>query len=76
MNIISDESEQSTSIIRLESWQFKYAEKRIEGVTSMTVKNQQSNAPCILGKSFGFDGNKIWVDKGCRADFEVTISKS
>ena len=41
----------------------------------MTVKEQRSDAPCVLGKSFGFDGSKIWVDKGCRADFYVTKSK-
>ena len=42
-------------------------------VSSMTVEAKQSRSSCVLGKSFGFDTEKIWVDKGCRADFEVTI---
>ena len=77
-NTISDrrtEKNTTTTTVRLESWNFKYAKKNMDGVTNMTVKEQHSDAPCVLGKSFGFDGSKIWVDKGCRADFYVTKSK-
>ena len=48
-----------------------YSEKGMSGVTSMTVKNQESNSPCELGESFGFGDGKIWVHHGCRADFDV-----
>lgn len=33
---------------------------------------QQSNAECRQGYSWGYDERGIWVDRGCRADFEVT----
>lgn len=33
---------------------------------------QQGNAECRQGYSWGFDERGIWVDRGCRADFEVT----
>ena len=39
----------------------------------MSVKNQQSQSACTFGDSFGFDAEKVWVDKGCRADFDVTV---
>ena len=42
-------------------------------VSSMVVHKQQSKSACTWGESFGFDGEKVWVDKGCRADFNVTV---
>jgi hypothetical protein len=30
-----------------------------------------SQSPCRRGESWGFRGNEIWVDRGCRADFHV-----
>lgn len=32
---------------------------------------QHGNAPCRQGSTWGFDRRGIWVDRGCRADFEV-----
>ncbi len=32
---------------------------------------KRSDAACDLNRSYGFDRNGIWVDRGCRADFEV-----
>ncbi|MGH7498617.1 MAG: DUF3011 domain-containing protein [Gemmatimonadales bacterium] len=33
--------------------------------------NQISRAPCLQGKSWGFDARGIRVDKGCRGEFNV-----
>jgi len=33
---------------------------------------QKSDAPCIQGRTWGRDRAGVWVDRGCRADFEVT----
>jgi hypothetical protein len=35
-----------------------------------TLRRQLSNAPCQRNRTWGFDGNSIWVDRGCRADFD------
>jgi hypothetical protein len=32
---------------------------------------QKRESPCVQGKTWGYDRNGIWVDGGCRADFEV-----
>ena len=32
---------------------------------------QRSGSPCNLGATWGYDRNGIWVDRGCRADFEI-----
>ena len=32
---------------------------------------QRSGSPCIQGRTWGRDRGGVWVDGGCRADFEV-----
>lgn len=32
---------------------------------------QKSDAACVQGQSWGYDREGIWVDRGCRANFEV-----
>jgi hypothetical protein len=32
---------------------------------------QRSSSPCIFGRTWGRDRNGVWVDRHCRADFEV-----
>ncbi len=33
--------------------------------------NQRSESACVEGRTWGFNRNSVWVDRGCRADFEV-----
>jgi len=37
--------------------------------------NQRSGSPCRQGYSWGYDRRGIWVDRGCRADFIVTVPR-
>jgi DUF3011 family protein len=37
--------------------------------------HQNSQAKCIFDRTWGYDQNSIWVDRGCRADFEVGIAE-
>jgi hypothetical protein len=32
---------------------------------------QRSGSACVQGQTWGFNRDGIWVDRGCRADFEV-----
>jgi hypothetical protein len=32
---------------------------------------QRSGSPCVFGSTFGTDHKGIWVDRGCRADFQI-----
>jgi Protein of unknown function (DUF3011) len=36
------------------------------------VDKRYSGSPCEYGRSWGYDRNEIWVDRGCRARFVVT----
>lgn len=46
-----------------------YCQSDIQGVA--TLLRQRSGSPCREGYSWGNDRNGIWVDHGCRADFEL-----
>jgi hypothetical protein len=35
------------------------------------IIRQRSEADCIYGRTWGYDQRGIWVDRGCRADFEL-----
>jgi hypothetical protein len=35
------------------------------------IIRQRSESDCIYGRTWGYDGRGIWVDRGCRADFEL-----
>jgi Protein of unknown function (DUF3011) len=48
----------------------QYCESDIQGRATMT--RQRSGSPCREGYSWGYDRRGIWVDHGCRADFQLT----
>jgi len=35
------------------------------------IIRQRSAADCVFNRTWGYDRDRIWVDRGCRADFEV-----
>lgn len=37
----------------------------------VALVEQHGNVPCRQGSTWGYDRRGIWVDRGCRADFEV-----
>ena len=40
-------------------------------ITGAWVIDQRSSAPCIQGRTWGFQNGEIWVTDGCAADFGV-----
>ena len=58
--------------MRCESRNYGYNFCASDGrVVSANVVRQRSSAPCILGRTWGWQGNGIWVSDGCEADFAV-----
>lgn len=43
---------------------------------TVTLERQISQAACVRGQTWGNDGQGIWVDRGCRAQFRVTAYNS
>jgi hypothetical protein len=44
---------------------------RVGRNNGIRLVRQRSDARCELNRTYGFDRDRIWVDRGCRADFEV-----
>ncbi len=44
---------------------------RVDTRGGVRLVRQRSDADCIFGRTWGNDRFGIWVDRGCRADFEV-----
>ena len=44
---------------------------RVDTRDGVRLIEQKSEAACIEGRTWGFKRDYIWVDRGCRADFEV-----
>ena len=43
----------------------------VDTTGGVQMVHQNSEAKCIQDRTWGFDNRGIWVDHGCRADFEV-----
>jgi hypothetical protein len=46
-----------------------YCSANTRGGVQMT--NQRSGSACIQGQTWGWENNRIWVDRGCRAEFTI-----
>ncbi len=57
--------------IRVESEDGRYRSRSIDTRGGVRLVKRLSDAPCVQGRSWGYDRNRIWVDRGCRAIFEV-----
>ncbi|MBS1839928.1 MAG: DUF3011 domain-containing protein [Acidobacteria bacterium] len=44
---------------------------RVDTYGGVRLIRQRSEAPCVYGRTWGFDERGVWVDRGCRADFAV-----
>ena len=51
----------------------KYRECQLPVDGRARLVQRKSDAPCTEGKSWGQRGDRVWVDDGCRARFEVTV---
>ena len=50
----------------------RYAEYRVPGRIVDVQLSQNSKAPCAGGSTWGYDGDRLWADAGCRGFFTVT----
>ena len=48
---------------------------RVDTSRGVTMTNQRSGSPCIQDSTWGFDNRSLWVNRGCRADFRVWLSR-
>lgn len=57
--------------VKVESDDGRREYKRVDTRGGVRLVRKLSDAPCIQGRTWGYDRDRIWVDRGCRAVFEV-----
>jgi hypothetical protein len=58
--------------VRCESTDGRYRECDMDGFGRVALTRHLSDASCIEGESWGYRDGKVWVSKGCRAEFALT----
>ena len=61
----------ASQTIRCESGNGKYKYCRAETDNRVTLTRQLSSTKCRTFRNWGYDRHGVWVDEGCRAEFQV-----
>ena len=48
----------------------------VDTLDGVFIIRQRSEADCVYNRTWGYDRQGIWVDRGCRADFEIVDRRS
>ena len=63
--------------IDLESKDDEYKETSFDGpILSVSILRKRGPVPCVYANTFGFVGNRVWIDKGAKGRFRVVYTKS
>lgn len=57
--------------VHLKSTNYRRSSKNVPN-RGVRLVRRNSTSPCVLGRSWGYTRNRIWVDRGCEADFAYT----
>lgn len=67
---------EAAQTIRCESQGGAYRSCPVDTSEGVTLSRQLSREGCWEGDTWGYDRNRIWVTRGCRAEFRVGSSSS
>lgn len=56
-------------VFRCESQDNRLRRCNVDTRYGVRINRQLSDAPCIQGRSWGYDNSGVWVSNGCRAEF-------
>jgi hypothetical protein len=59
----------SGQVFRCESQDNRMRRCNADTRYGVRINRQLSDAPCIQGRSWGYDNSGVWVSNGCRAEF-------
>lgn len=59
------------STVRCESTNGQYKACAVNTAGGVTLSRQLSSQGCWQNDTWGYDRNRIWVNRGCRADFRI-----
>src|SRR5262245_43122177 len=61
--------EQTTTTVRCESKPGQRVSCPADTSAGVVLQRSSGEAPCLLGKSWGYDQTSVWVSDGCSGDF-------
>ncbi|MFT3776789.1 MAG: DUF3011 domain-containing protein [Ottowia sp.] len=61
--------ERQEQLVRCESDNGSYRECRVPGRARIELVRQLSDSACVEGRTWGTRGDRVWVNRGCRAEF-------
>jgi hypothetical protein len=65
-----------TISVTCESWGGAYASCSVGGyIQSVQLQQQRSHESCIYGSTWGYTAHAVWVSRGCRANFWVSLRR-
>ena len=72
-----DNTSQLSRRVRCESQSNDYGRTYCAADTRSGIRlsRRLSDSECVQGSSWGYDASRVWVDKGCRADFELGTAR-
>lgn len=63
-----------TEFLRCESVDYRRTDCAVSGrLRGVRMLRQYSKSGCVMGRTWGFIENFVWVDRGCRAQFEIVV---
>ncbi|NET37147.1 MAG: DUF3011 domain-containing protein, partial [Cyanothece sp. SIO1E1] len=68
---VTSEPANARGLVECSSYDRRYNFCRVDTFGRVVLIEQFSRHPCVLGRTWGFDEDGIWVDRGCRATFRV-----
>lgn len=69
--ILSSQGGQDSRTVTCSSKEGQYTVCAADTRNGVTLKRQLSDASCWLGQTWGYNDQGIWVDQGCRGEFQV-----
>ncbi len=72
LNLPTDNAPSTSQTIRCESNNNARNYCPVDTRGGVRLYRQISGSACTQGSTWGYDNNRIWVDRGCRADFQVS----
>ncbi len=72
LNLPNDNARLTSQTIRCESNNNARNYCPVDTRGGVRLSRQISGSACTQGSTWGYDNNRIWVDNGCRADFQVS----
>ncbi len=64
----------SELLVRCESQNLRPERCPVDTSGGVVLERQEGRAPCIEGQTWGYDGEGIWVQLGCRGLFRVAVA--